>query len=248
MRGTAWSQEEIDAVRRLYEGGYSDDQIGYAIKRSEGAVSNCRQKHGIIRPRHALKRAPEWTAQELEIGRLLYESGIPNKEIAYHLGRTAIAIKRAITCFKWKRNPDCGIEPEIFDTEDEKWRFSVVRGYLVSSRGRIMSVVPGRVGCIIKAWSDKWGYKHVNIGAKAKRYAVHLLVITAFHGPKPSPTHQCAHNDGQPANNAETNLRWATPAENQADRLAHGTALRHSNGRFISSNQAGVKVWRVDDA
>lgn len=62
--------------------------------------------------------------------------------------------------------------------------------------------------------------------------AVHSLVCTAFHGPRPSPKHQVAHKDGDKTNNAAVNLRWATAKENIADKILHGTmAHSEANGR-----------------
>jgi hypothetical protein len=51
----------------------------------------------------------------------------------------------------------------------------------------------------------------------------HTLVCEAFHGPKPTPKHEVAHGDGVRANIAPSNLRWATRAENHADKKLHGT-------------------------
>lgn len=65
-----------------------------------------------------------------------------------------------------------------------------------------------------------------------KTHAVHALICTAFHGPKPSPIHQVRHRDNVPTNNAADNVLWGTPKENQADRVANGTAPRgERNGR-----------------
>lgn len=58
---------------------------------------------------------------------------------------------------------------------------------------------------------------------------VHRLVLIAFAGPPPTPLHECAHNDGKPANNRIENLRWATRAENHHDKVAHGT---HNRGEW----------------
>lgn len=52
---------------------------------------------------------------------------------------------------------------------------------------------------------------------------VHRLVLEAFVGPCP-PGMEACHNDGNPANNALTNLRWDTRQANAADRSLHGTA------------------------
>ncbi|WP_208609489.1 HNH endonuclease signature motif containing protein [Streptomyces atriruber] len=56
--------------------------------------------------------------------------------------------------------------------------------------------------------------------------SAHFLVCVAFHGPRPTASHQVAHGDGDPTNNRPCNLRWATPAENSAGAVRHGTAGR----------------------
>lgn len=77
------------------------------------------------------------------------------------------------------------------------------------------------------------GYLHVTVcdGGFRSTIRVHVAVCTAFHGPKPSPRHHAAHRDGNKSNNTEWNLRWATPEENQADRVGHGTDLRGEDVR-----------------
>lgn len=58
------------------------------------------------------------------------------------------------------------------------------------------------------------------------------LVLFAFVGPRPTPVHQAAHWDGVASNNHHSNLRWATCAENLADRWRHGTmTIGQANGR-----------------
>lgn len=49
---------------------------------------------------------------------------------------------------------------------------------------------------------------------------VHVLVCEAFHGPRPDEM-QAAHYDGDRNNARAENLRWATRAENEADKLRH---------------------------
>lgn len=85
-------------------------------------------------------------------------------------------------------------------------------GSPVAKVGRALRPSPGR-------------YPHVYLhGAAGKRhYTVHRLVALAFIGEPPSATHQVAHNDGDTANNHYQNLRWATPKENMADKVGHGT-------------------------
>lgn len=53
------------------------------------------------------------------------------------------------------------------------------------------------------------------------RFHIHRLVLFAFVG-EPEVGMECCHNDGDPANNALTNLRWDTPSANSYDTVRHG--------------------------
>lgn len=91
------------------------------------------------------------------------------------------------------------------------------------------------VGTRIKGYITCDGYIAYRIrgldGARCEATA-HTLVLEAFVGPRPSPTHQGAHCDGSRLNNSFANLRWATPSENQGDRARHGTnPAGERNGR-----------------
>lgn len=50
-------------------------------------------------------------------------------------------------------------------------------------------------------------------------------MLEAFVGPCPDGM-ECCHEDGNPGNNALSNLRWGTTRDNQADRVRHGTSNR----------------------
>lgn len=102
-------------------------------------------------------------------------------------------------------------------------------GYYASSEGRIR----GRRGHILKpglAGNKGAVSRHFVITAfvccKPRSTYVHIMVLLAFRGPRPTPQHQGAHADGNPANNRLRNLRWATPTENHKDAMDHGTGLR----------------------
>lgn len=61
---------------------------------------------------------------------------------------------------------------------------------------------------------------------------MHQLVALAFVGPPPFRGAEVCHKDGIRLNCHHSNLRWGTPTENAADRLAHGTAtLGEKNGQ-----------------
>src|SRR3982751_5117101 len=91
------------------------------------------------------------------------------------------------------------------------------QGYLVSSSGDIT----GPKGAVLRTRNLGAGYRAVIVylpGHVRRMVRVHRMVAEAFHGPAPTPKHEVAHWDGDPANNRAANLRWATSKENKADR------------------------------
>lgn len=52
-------------------------------------------------------------------------------------------------------------------------------------------------------------------------YRVNVLVLLAFRGPRPSRADAC-HGNGDPNDNALTNLRWDTRSGNMLDASRHG--------------------------
>lgn len=107
-----------------------------------------------------------------------------------------------------------------------EWRTCVgYPDYEISDDGQLRRRVAFRnllVGMIKKAQRHSRGYLYYALGHDKKELA-HRLVAMAFIGAPPSDRHEVAHNDGSRTNNRAPNLRWALPAENQADRLLHGT-------------------------
>jgi hypothetical protein len=57
---------------------------------------------------------------------------------------------------------------------------------------------------------------------KVYRRTAHRLVALSFL-PNPHNLPDVAHNDGDPANNHVSNLRWSTHRDNQMDMRRHGT-------------------------
>src|SRR3546814_5128354 len=79
---------------------------------------------------------------------------------------------------------------------------------------------------LISDWSsDVCSSDLMCIEGQRKNFEVHRLVCEAFHGPAPDGQ-QAAHKDGVRTNCYASNLRWATPASNTADKYGHGTILR----------------------
>ena len=123
-------------------------------------------------------------------------------------------------------------------------------GCRVGSDGTIWScLVCGRPKMKYGPWrlrklSGKPG-GHLTVGLRAtpngkvKRLYVHRLVLEAFVGPCP-PGMECCHNDGNPANNALSNLRWDTRGANIEDAVRHGTYLTGSRVHFAKLCEAAI--------
>lgn len=111
----------------------------------------------------------------------------------------------------------------------EVWRvIPSAPDYEVSSLGRVRTPAGSDrlpAGALLKL-TPAHGYRVVRmrVDGVTRQAFVHRLVCEAFHGPSPSPKHQAAHWDGDRANNAVSNLRWATSTENNADKWRHGRA------------------------
>lgn len=117
---------------------------------------------------------------------------------------------------------------------DEIWKtIDEFDAYEVSSFGRVRrryrTVTNSVAGHVLKPFlsASGKGYQTVTLcdGKRRRKRAVHVLVCTAFHGPRPSPEHQAAHWNGNKAENTEANLRWATRPENGQDMVRHGKSL-----------------------
>lgn len=130
----------------------------------------------------------------------------------------------------------------------EEWR--AVEGwpdYEISNLGRV------RRGSRVRKTPEAkcGGYPVVELwhDNRKKMIAVHILVCTAFCGPKPSPRHEVAHWDGDPKNNVPENLRWATKKENGEDMVRHGHSARgakHPNDKLTESQIISIRLRLAD--
>lgn len=114
--------------------------------------------------------------------------------------------------------------------------------YEVSDLGRVRSV---RAGRCLKACIGASGYEQVDLSlhGKARSVNVHQLVATAFLGPA-KPGMQVCHSDGDRRNNRALNLRYGTPAENNADKARHGTTVRGAANNKAKLSAEDVIVVR----
>ena len=90
------------------------------------------------------------------------------------------------------------------------------------------------------------GYKTISftIGGVTKTVHIHVLVCLTFLGPRPDGYH-AGHRNGDKEDNRLANLRWVTPAENNADKLLHGThgrGARHPGARLCEEDVRAIRL------
>lgn len=107
-------------------------------------------------------------------------------------------------------------------TYEEIWLpVSRNEAYEVSNQGRVR-----RGTRILRPNPSKDGYVTVALSrdGKERTVRIHILVCEAFHGPKPKIEYEVCHGNGIRNDNRADNLRWASRAENHADKKIHGTS------------------------
>jgi hypothetical protein len=85
--------------------------------------------------------------------------------------------------------------------------------------------------CLVWPWgASRYGIRRRN----GRNESVHVLVCEAVSGPKPDGK-EVAHSCGLARCANPRHLRWATPTENHADKVGHGTNLagdQHPNAKL----------------
>lgn len=96
-------------------------------------------------------------------------------------------------------------------------------GYNVNDAGQIR----GPRGRVLRPMAMDSGHLYVltHPPRLPRKLFVHRAVMFALVGPPPTPEHEVRHLDGDPTNNALTNLCWGTRAENMQDKSSHGTEI-----------------------
>lgn len=89
------------------------------------------------------------------------------------------------------------------------------------------------------------GYGHDTI--MGKRVTISRLVCELANGPPPTPKHQAAHSCGKGhlACCAKNHLSWKTPAENQADKVIHGTNECNRGEKNPNSKLAKADILKI---
>ena len=99
--------------------------------------------------------------------------------------------------------------------------------------------------CTLKPKADRYGYLVVTLcgGPTPRSARVHRLVAAAFLGECPAGQ-VVRHLDGNPANNAASNLAYGTHSQNLLDQVRHGThrssvKTRCKNGHEYTAESTG---------
>lgn len=92
---------------------------------------------------------------------------------------------------------------------------------------------------------NRKGYPQINEGGKTR--IVPRLICEETHGRPPTKKHQAAHSCGKGHLGCVTkrHLRWATPSENQRDRVEHGTDSRGERHRSAKLSRDQVLEIRT---
>lgn len=98
--------------------------------------------------------------------------------------------------------------------------------------------------CLIWPFSRTCGYGNLYIDGKSA--LISRLMCEHRHGPPPTPKHEAAHSCGRgPLGCVNgSHLRWATPKENNADKLIHGTHNRGDRNGTAKLTDADVLAIR----
>ena len=109
--------------------------------------------------------------------------------------------------------------------------------YEVSDQGRVRSLPrivtdkngrswhrPGQMKTVSPRY-DGYAVTMLSKNGKRRVARLNMILLEAFVGPRPTGFHAC-HNDGDCTNNALSNLRWDSLAENNRDMVRHGV---HNN-------------------
>lgn len=88
------------------------------------------------------------------------------------------------------------------------------------------------------------GYGILNVEGRSR--LAHRSVCCRAHGPAPTPQHEAAHSCGNGHLGCVNprHLRWATRAENEADKIIHGTLRRGEDCNWARLSEVDVREIR----
>lgn len=118
-------------------------------------------------------------------------------------------------------------------------RHPVFTEYQFSTMGRVMG--PRRL--LKLGWAHGYRTWTGYLNRKAHTKVVHRTILELFVGPCPEGM-VARHLNGVSHDNRVTNLAWGTKAENEADKIVHGTVRRgsaHGQARLTESQVLAIR-------
>ena len=121
--------------------------------------------------------------------------------------------------------------------------------YEVSNKGRIRSQKVGWK--LVRSLNTRVGYKYIDLWNEkgGKSFRVHILVLEAFVGPRPSGsvTYETNHIDGDKLNNDLRNLEWVTKSANMCHAIKSGlyTPPAYLGSKSSNSKLKEGEVWLI---
>lgn len=117
--------------------------------------------------------------------------------------------------------PDAAAMLAMFEEAEassyEKRPIPSFEDYYADTNGNILDSIGAR---LTKTINRKSGYLFVSIFNNYNETTiqhVHVLVCTAFHGPRPDEDYDVCHSDDSKLNNMPSNLLWKTHDDNMRD-------------------------------
>jgi hypothetical protein len=115
--------------------------------------------------------------------------------------------------------------------------------YLFGDDGSVWTRVKG-LWRELRGWRERDGRIRVSLrndDGEHRKWLVHVAILTAHVGPKPTLKHECRHFPyDDPTDNRLANLQWGTSKENKADRKIHRT---DNSGERCGT--AKLKAWQA---
>lgn len=160
------------------------------------------------------------------IYKLIYKICIHTNVVTEYISKHAAAkeenVKPVTILYRCKTG--CEIEGYIWSYDkyykkwDDGWEKVPDYEYYVNKKGEVRNK-----NNILDLKLNNCGYYSVHHKTElySSKIAVHILVCTTFHGPKPTETHSVDHVNRIKTDNRSENLRWATKLEQALNRDKH---------------------------
>lgn len=102
--------------------------------------------------------------------------------------------------------------------------------------------------CLIWPFSRQQDGRAGGVKVNGKNVMAARVMCEMAHGKPPSPDHEAAHSCGKGNEGCinPSHLRWATPVENKADMIEHGTRIRgekHWNARLTEGAVLAIREF-----